>query len=89
MKPASPAARLRRELAVLQAVWHHPRLPRRVCFLAGVVAAYALSPLDLIPDFIPILGHLDDLLLVPLGCWLVLRLTPREILEECRRQVDG
>ncbi len=80
-------SRLRTEIAVLQAVWRHPNLPSGVRWLAGLVIAYALSPVDLIPDFIPLLGHLDDLLLLPAGVWLVWRLTPREILDECRHQV--
>jgi len=54
--------------------------------VAVLVVAYALSPIDLIPDFIPVLGYLDDLLLLPLGIALVIRLIPRPILEECRDQ---
>ncbi|MBY0566610.1 MAG: DUF1232 domain-containing protein [Hyphomonadaceae bacterium] len=49
-----------------------------------VVVAYALSPIDLIPDFIPIIGYLDDLLLVPAGLWLVMRLVPAPVLVDCR-----
>jgi uncharacterized membrane protein YkvA (DUF1232 family) len=52
-----------------------------------LVAAYALSPIDLIPDFIPILGYLDDLLIVPLGIFLVVRLIPADVLEEHRMSV--
>jgi uncharacterized membrane protein YkvA (DUF1232 family) len=73
------ARRLKRHLRVLLEIIRHPDLPWYV-WLAGVgVAAYALSPIDLIPDFIPILGYLDDLILLPLGYLLVLRLTPRYI----------
>jgi uncharacterized membrane protein YkvA (DUF1232 family) len=50
-----------------------------------VIAAYAVSPIDLIPDFIPVLGHVDDLILVPLGIWLLLRLIPSDLLDEHRR----
>lgn len=51
-----------------------------------MIVAYAFSPIDLIPDFIPILGYLDDLLLVPLGIWLVIKLISYPILAECREQ---
>lgn len=61
-----------------------PRTPLLVRALAVLVAAYALSPIDLIPDFIPVIGYLDDLLLVPLGLALVIRLTPPEVLESAR-----
>jgi uncharacterized membrane protein YkvA (DUF1232 family) len=56
--------------------------------LAAVVAAYALSPIDLIPDFIPVLGYLDDLLIVPLGLLLVMRLMPDEVLANARAKAD-
>ncbi len=54
--------------------------------LVALVAAYALSPVDLIPDFIPVLGYLDDLLIVPLGIALALRLVPPEVMAECRER---
>lgn len=60
-----------------------PLLPKLV--IAGVVA-YAFSPIDLIPDFIPLLGYLDDLLLLPLGIWLALRLVPSQVWRECQAQ---
>ena len=63
-----------------------PRTPWAVRLLALLVAAYALSPIDLIPDFIPIIGYLDDLLIVPLGLALVVRLTPPEVIESSREQ---
>lgn len=63
-----------------------PRTPLLVRALALLVAAYALSPIDLIPDFIPVIGYLDDLLLIPLGLALVIRLTPPEVLESARAQ---
>ena len=52
--------------------------------LAVAVAAYALSPIDLIPDFVPVLGYLDNLIIVPVGIALVVSLTPTEVMEECR-----
>ena len=63
-----------------------PRTPWYAKALAAVVAAYALSPIDLIPDFIPILGYLDDLMIVPLGIALTIKLIPKDVLEDCRRQ---
>lgn len=76
------AAALRRRLSVLVLALRDPRTPALAQFIAVFVVAYALSPIDLIPDFIPILGLVDDLILVPAGIWLVLRLIPRPILEE-------
>jgi uncharacterized membrane protein YkvA (DUF1232 family) len=60
------------------------RCPWPVRLLALLVAAYALSPIDLIPDFIPVLGYLDDLLIVPIGLWLVIRLLQPEVLADAR-----
>jgi uncharacterized membrane protein YkvA (DUF1232 family) len=56
--------------------------------LAVVVAGYALSPIDMIPDFIPVLGYLDDLILVPLGIWLVVRLIPEQVMAEYRAKAS-
>jgi uncharacterized membrane protein YkvA (DUF1232 family) len=61
-----------------------PRVPWYVKALAIGIAAYAFSPIDLIPDFIPVLGQLDDLVLLPLGILLIVKLTPSEIMAECR-----
>lgn len=68
-------------------VWYaarDPRTPWGVRVLALAVAAYALSPIDLIPDFIPVLGLLDDLVLVPLGLALVVKLTPADVIADAR-----
>ena len=65
-----------------------PRTPVLVRALAVFVAAYALSPIDLIPDFIPVIGYLDDLVLIPLGLALVVRLTPPEVLESARAKAQ-
>jgi uncharacterized membrane protein YkvA (DUF1232 family) len=56
--------------------------------LAALLTAYALSPIDLIPDFIPVLGYLDDLIIVPMGIWLLLKIIPAQVLDECRSQAD-
>ncbi len=73
------ARRLKQHTLTVWFAARDPRTPRLVRWLAFGVAAYALSPIDLIPDFIPVLGYLDDVLLVPLGLALVLRLTPPEV----------
>lgn len=65
-----------------------PRTPFLVRALAVLVAAYALSPIDLIPDFIPVIGLLDDLLLIPLGLALVVRFTPSEVIEAAQLQAQ-
>ncbi|HEY6897850.1 MAG TPA: YkvA family protein [Rhodocyclaceae bacterium] len=83
------ARRLRRQSLVVYFAARHPALPWPVRLLALAVAAYALSPIDLIPDFIPVIGYLDDLIIVPLGIALVLRLTPPEVLAEAHRQADA
>ena len=75
---------LKRESLVVWYAARDPRLPWPVRLLALAVAAYALSPIDLIPDFIPVLGYLDDLLLVPLGIALVVKLTPEPVLADAR-----
>ena len=64
------------------------RTPWYAKALALLTVAYAASPLDLIPDFIPVLGYLDDLLLVPLGMWVVSRLIPREVMGDCRSRAQ-
>jgi uncharacterized membrane protein YkvA (DUF1232 family) len=66
----------------------HLRTPWYAKVLAVCVVAYALSPIDLIPDFIPVLGYLDDLILVPLGISMVIRMTPPEVLAECREKAQ-
>ena len=79
-----PLRALKRESLVVWYAARDPRLPWPVRLLALAVAAYALSPIDLIPDFIPVLGYLDDLVLVPLGIALVVRLTPAPVLADAR-----
>lgn len=83
------AARLKQDALTAYFTARHPDTPLLVRVIALVVAAYALSPIDLIPDFIPVLGYLDDLVLLPLGIMLVIRLTPAAVLEESRAQAAG
>ncbi|SFU22145.1 DUF1232 domain-containing protein [Mesorhizobium sp. YR577] len=78
------ARRIRRDIIALYLVARDPRTPWHVKIAAACVAAYALNPIDLIPDFIPVLGYLDDLIIVPIGIWLVVRLTPPELMSELR-----
>src|SRR6476469_6235923 len=78
------ARALKGETLALYLAARDPRVPWYAKLLAALIVAYALSPIDLIPDFIPILGYLDDLILIPLGIARVLRLVPPAVLEECR-----
>jgi uncharacterized membrane protein YkvA (DUF1232 family) len=79
---------LKLETATLYLAWRHPRTPWYAKVMALVVVAYAFSPIDLIPDFVPVLGYLDDALILPLGVWLTRRLIPVDILAECRAQAQ-
>jgi uncharacterized membrane protein YkvA (DUF1232 family) len=79
------ARTLRRDVLTLYLAARDPRVPWYAKAVAACVAVYALSPIDLIPDFIPILGYLDDLVIVPLGIWLAIRLIPPFVLEELRQ----
>lgn len=74
----------RNEIGVYRSVMADPRCPRLPRRLLGGAIAYALSPIDLIPDFIPVLGHLDDLLILPVMIWLAIRAIPKELVEEHR-----
>jgi len=78
------AAQLKQQTLTVYYAARDPRTPWFVRLLALLVAAYALSPIDLIPDFIPVIGYLDDLLLLPLGIALVVRLTPPEVMADAR-----
>src|SRR5215210_2197888 len=78
------ARRLKHELFALYLAYHDPRVPCYARLFAAGVVAYAFSPIDLIPDFIPVLGYLDDLVLVPLGIWLALKMIPAEVMADCR-----
>jgi len=75
---------VKRDIVALFLAARDPRTPWYAKAAAGLVAAYALSPTDLIPDFIPVLGYLDDLVLVPLGIWIVVMLIPVELMREFR-----
>ncbi|WP_294171589.1 YkvA family protein [uncultured Sphingomonas sp.] len=80
---------LQRELRSAKRLANDPRVPRAAKWVAAATLAYALSPIDLIPDVIPLLGQLDDLLIVPFGIWLMWRLVPASLRSELRdRAVD-
>lgn len=79
------ARALKRDVVALWLAAGDPRVPFLAKAVAAATAAYALSPIDLIPDFIPVLGLLDDLILVPGGIWLALRLIPPRVMDDLRR----
>ena len=78
------AQRLEREVYALYLACRDPRTPWHAKALAAGVVAYAFSPIDLIPDFIPVLGYLDELVLLPLGVLLVRRMIPEAVMTDCR-----
>ena len=86
---ARRARALKRDVTAVWIAARDPRTPLAAKLVAGLVAAYALSPIDLIPDAIPVLGLLDDLLIVPLGLALAVRLIPRDLMAECRARADA
>ena len=90
---ASPVGRLERlarrlkvEIYALYLAYRDPRVPWYARVFAALVVGYAFSPIDLIPDAIPVLGYLDDLLVVPLGIALAIRMIPPPVLAECREE---
>jgi uncharacterized membrane protein YkvA (DUF1232 family) len=90
---ASPVGRLERlarrlkvEIYALYLAYRDPRVPWYARVFAALVVGYAFSPIDLIPDAIPVLGYLDDLLIVPLGIALAIRMIPLPVLAECREE---
>ena len=78
------AKQLKAEVLALYLAARHPATPWYAKLLVAAIVAYALSPIDLIPDFVPVLGYVDELLLLPLGVALAIRLIPPEVLTECR-----
>lgn len=83
------ARALKRDVKALWIAARDPRVPWHAKAVAGAVTAYAISPIDLIPDFIPILGQLDDLIIVPAGLWLAIRLIPPPLMAEFRERAGG
>jgi len=81
--------KLKTEVYALYLASKHPRTPWYAKVLAGLIMGYALSPIDLIPDFIPVVGYLDDLIVIPLGIALLMKIIPRDILEECKAKAEA
>lgn len=83
------ARALKRDIAALYIAAHDKRTPGIARAIALAASLYALSPIDLIPDFIPVIGYLDDLIIVPLGIWLVIRLIPPDLMQVYREAATG
>lgn len=81
------AKQLRNEITVLYRASKDPRLPWYAKALMVVIIGYAMSPIDLIPDFIPVIGQVDDLILIPLGIYILLKIVPKEIIDEHRKKL--
>ena len=79
-------SRLRTEVYALYLASKDSRVPWYVKVLMALIIGYAISPIDLIPDFIPVLGQLDDLMVVPAGIALVIKMIPKNVMEECKRK---
>lgn len=80
--------KLKKEILTLYLASKRKDVPWYARIIIVLVVGYALSPIDLIPDFIPVLGYLDDIIIVPLGISLAIKLVPKEILDECRIQAE-
>jgi len=83
------AAKLKTEIGVYRLVLKHPQTPLLAKIVLGLAVGYALLPFDLIPDFIPVIGHLDDLIIVPGLVVMALWLIPKQVVAECRKKVEG
>lgn len=82
------ARRLKQEIHAIYLAYKDPRTPLYAKIFAACVIGYAFSPIDLIPDPIPILGYLDDLILIPLGIAIVIKMIPPKVLQECREKAQ-
>jgi uncharacterized membrane protein YkvA (DUF1232 family) len=80
--------RVKTETYALYLVGRDPRTPWYAKVLAAAVVAYAASPIDLLPDFIPVIGYLDDLVILPLGAWVTVRLVPAEVMADARLRAE-
>jgi len=82
------ARAIKKDILTLYFALRDKRTPWYAKVIIGLIVGYALSPIDLIPDFIPIIGYLDDIIILPLGILLALRLIPTEVIEDCRKHAD-
>ena len=82
-------ARFQRELLLYRNILADPRTPRLTKFLLGSAVAYTVTPIDLIPDFIPIIGHVDDVIIIPTLVYVALKTIPKNLLEEHRQAIDA
>ncbi|TEU29184.1 DUF1232 domain-containing protein [Acinetobacter seifertii] len=82
------AKRLRKQIVMLWFASRHPQMPWLPKVIAVVAVAYAFSPIDLIPDFIPILGFVDDAIILPILIWLALRFTPKQVIFDAEQQAN-
>lgn len=82
------AKRLKRQIFILYYAYQDARTPWYAKLFTASVVAYAFSPIDLIPDFIPILGYLDDVILLPIGIWLALKMIPYNVLSDCEVKAE-
>lgn len=80
---------LKRDIVTLWFAYRHPQMPLSAKIAAILIVAYAFSPIDLIPDFIPVLGFLDEVILLPACIWLTLKLIPDAVVVECRGQAQA
>ncbi|PAF33791.1 YkvA family protein [Paenibacillus sp. 7516] len=87
-KVKAMAREIKRNVFVLYLAYKDPRVSWYAKLFAVGVVAYAFSPIDLIPDFIPVLGYLDDLIIVPLGITIALKLIPQEVIRDCRDKAE-
>ena len=81
--------RIKRKICALCLAYRDPLVPWYAKLFGAIVVAYALSPVDLIPDFIPILGYLDDMILLPLGIALAIRMIPKAVMEDCYERAES
>ncbi|MBC2580952.1 YkvA family protein [Clostridium sp. DJ247] len=81
--------KIKNDIGALYLAYKRPDVPFYAKLVSILVVGYALSPIDFIPDFIPVLGYLDDLILVPLGIYFAIKLIPSDIMNECRQQSEN